>query len=316
MSKPQAPGPADPEPPTTQPLGAPAAAASPAVDTPRTAVDPAPEAGARRFEMVLDLPAPRDVVWRALTEAREIERWFATRVVSDQRVGGRLEWNWDDHYRWIHTIEVHEPGSHLRTRYDSAVADPAGGRRPLFVDFHLEGDGGVTTLRLCHHGFGPEADFDAEYDGISGGWPAELRSLRLYLERHLGKDRRVAWARCRVALPRAEAWRRLVGVDGLNAPLLTSLREGDAFSIAVPGVSRLMGTALFVPHDREFTGRVGSHGDGWLRLSADEWGGATNVWLWLALYSQPEPVVAACQSAFEALLRRVFSDPAPASATS
>lgn len=256
----------------------------------------------------MDLPASRLAVWRAITEAQEIERWFATRVVSDARVGGRLEWNWDDQYRWPQTIEIFDPPSHLRTRYDSAVADPTGGRRPLFVDFHLEGDGGVTTLRLCHHGFGPEADFDAEYDGVSAGWPAELRSLRLYLERHLGKQRKVAWARSRVALPRAEAWRRLVGADGLDVPKICSLREGDSFSIALPGVSHLEGTTLFVPHDREFTGRVRNCGDAWLRLSAEEWGGATNVWLWLAFYGQPDDLVTAHRSAFEAVLRRAFPD--------
>ena len=44
----------------------------------------------------------------------------------------------------------------------------------------------MTTLRLVHSGFGPGADFDEEYDGISQGWPVELRSLRHYLENHAG----------------------------------------------------------------------------------------------------------------------------------
>jgi uncharacterized protein YndB with AHSA1/START domain len=31
---------------------------------------------ARRFEMTIDVNAPADAVWSALTEARELTRWF------------------------------------------------------------------------------------------------------------------------------------------------------------------------------------------------------------------------------------------------
>lgn len=265
----------------------------------------------RSFQTELAIAAPPEAVWSALTEAREIERWFAPDATVEARPGGRLVWAWDDQCRWEQTIEAIEPGQHLRTRYDSAVPDPAGGRRPLFVDFHLEGDRGVTRLRVVHSGFGPEASFDAEFDGISQGWPVELRSLRLYLERHRGADRHVAWERRSTDAAPTDVWRRLVGPDGLQAPDLASRREGEPFAVRLGDLGPIDGTTLFVPGPREFSGVVGSLGDAWLRVHCEHWNGATQVWLWLALYSRHGRRTDAIRTAFAGLLDRCV----PAAAT-
>ena len=260
----------------------------------------------RRYEMEIEIDAPRDAVWRALVEAREIERWFAPTASSDERAGGRLEWRWGDQCVWEQTIEALQPGRHLRTRYASGVPDGRGGRRPLFVDFHLHGDRGTTTLRLVHSGFGPEAEFDAEYDGIRGGWPVELRSLRLYLERHRGRDRQIAWAKRSVALPPDAAWRQLgtaLAVAGLPA-----LAEGGAYELDVPGAGVIRGRALFAPSAREFSGTADNLGEGWFRVHCEHWAGATQVWLWLALYGAPPAQVPAFQRAFEQVLAGSFGD--------
>lgn len=262
---------------------------------------------ARQFAMHIELPAPREAVWSALTEAREIARWFATEVASEPRVGGRLEWRWGDRYTWRNTIEVCTPAAHLRVRYDSAVDDGKGGKRPLFVDFHLEGNGGTTTLRLVHSGFGPEAGFDAEFHGISGGWPTELRSLRLYLARHRGRDRQLAWSACTTPLSADAAWRVLTGTGGIDAAGLPQLREGQPFTMAVPGAPAITGNALHSPGPREFTGVAANVGDGWLRVTCENWGGITNIWLWLAGYGVAKETLAPWQRAFDALLHRCFA---------
>jgi uncharacterized protein YndB with AHSA1/START domain len=258
----------------------------------------------RQFQLQIDLQAPRDAVWRALTEAREIERWFAPSASCEPRVGGRLVWRWGEQHTWEHTIEVCEPGQHLRTRYESGVPDGRGGRRPLYVDFRLEGTGGATTLRLVHSGFGPEADFDGELEGISGGWPVELRSLRLYVERHRGQERQLAWAVRSVDLSAPAAWQRLTAPGGLDVAALPRLPEGAAYSVDVPGAGPIRGEALFSPSAREFSGTAANLGDGWFRVHCEHWAGATQVWLWLALYGAPPARVEAFQRAFDALLAR------------
>ncbi len=266
----------------------------------------------RQFALHLDIHAPRDAVWRALTEAREIERWFAPTAVSDQRAGGRMVWQWGEQHTWRQTIEVFEPGQHLRSRYESGVPDGKGGHRPLFVDFHLEGSGGTTTLRLVHSGFGPDAQFDAEFDGISGGWPVELRSLRLYLERHRGRDRQLAWRARSVAATADAAWQRLTGAGGLAVAALTTLREGAAYTLDVPVAGTITGTALFSPSAREFSGTADNLGGGFLRVHCEHWGGATQVWLWLALYGAERAQVDTFQRAFDGVLERAFGGAAAA----
>ena len=223
----------------------------------------------RKFEMEIEIAASPDQVWSAIADARELARWFAPTTAVEPEVGGRIVWQWGAHHVWPQTIEAFEPGQHLRTRYDSAVDDGAGGKRPLFVDFFLRGDGGTTKLRLVHSGFGPEAGFDAEFDGISDGWPVELRSLRHYLEHHRGKDRMVAWSLWTTPLPPAEAWARLTGDGGLALGGLHDLREGEAYSFDVPGAGPIAGRVLFSPSEREFSGTVTNLADGWFRVHCE-----------------------------------------------
>lgn len=260
----------------------------------------------RKFEMHIDLPASRDEVWAAISEAREIARWFAPDVEVDPRVGGAMKWEWADHHRWPLTIEVFEPGQHLRTRYDSTVDDGAGGKRPLFVDFFLEGDSGTTTLRLVHHGFGPESDFDMEFDGISGGWPVELRSLQHYLTHHRGRDRMLAWAVKWSQVPAAEAWARLTGAGGLALAGLPDLAEGAAYAFDVPGAGPIAGQASFSKGGREFSGTVANLDNGRFRVHCERWDGSTQIWLWLALYEGSPQRAATYQQAFGAVLDGLF----------
>lgn len=274
----------------------------------------------RQFEMEIEIAAPRQAVWQALTEVRELTRWFAPQAEVQPGEGGTVRWTWREHHDWPQTIEAWEPGRHLRTRYDSQVesevGQPAAGRRPLFVDFHLEGDGGVTTLRLVHSGFGPEAAFDEEYDGIRAGWPVELRSLRHYLENHRGTDRQLAWATRSVAIPPEAAWRALTGPAGLQGVATAGAREGRPLAVAVPGTGRIEGRVLHAPTARELSGTAANLGNGWFRVHCERWGGATQVWLWLALYGQPRELVAKWQAAFEGVLARLEQESGRAAAGS
>ena len=261
----------------------------------------------RQFETQLEIAAPRDAVWDALTRDAELRRWFAPRASVDPRVGGEVVWEWAGHHRWPQRIEVLEPGARLRTRYDSQVDGAGGGKQPLWIDFLLEGRGGATTLRVVQSGFGPEADFDQEYDGISRGWPVELRSLRLYLEQHRGRDRRLAWSSRDLTLDPAVAWARLTGPEGLRCgAAVEALREGEPFSFETADGDRFEGTALRCDR-HEFSGDARSHGGAFLRLSVERWGGMAHVWCWLGAYECGPDETAALQQRWDAMLDRLFA---------
>ena len=259
----------------------------------------------REFDMKIQIAAPPDAVWKAISDDTELCRWFAPEATIEARVGGQVVWRWGNQHSWVQRVEICEPGRRLRTRYDSPVDDGEGGKRPLFIDFVLEGEGGMTTLRLTQSGFGPEAAFDEEYDGISHGWPVELRSLRLYLETHRGKERQLAWSNVEVAMAPETAWRLLTGPKGLACgPGIKGLSPGEAFRFTTRLGDVFEGKAL-LGNPLEFAGQVESHGDGFLRFTAYRYRAKSHVWLWLGCYDQPPDRVQKVQKHFDTMLAKL-----------
>lgn len=262
----------------------------------------------RRYELTLPIAATPDEVWAAIATREGLERWFATGADVTPGEGGAVEWRWGDLYRWPQRIERWEPGRRLLTRYDSPVLDEAGQPVPLHIDLVLESARGGTVLHIVHSGFGPDASFDQEYDGISRGWPIELRSLKLYLERHRGRDRRLAWCTAVVEGSHDDAWRRLTGPDGLACgPEVEGLAPGARFAFTTPDGDAFEGRALHCMQ-HELSGEVDGRGGGFLRLSVENCGGTSQAWVWYASYSESAEDVAALEARFDARLRALFPE--------
>ena len=274
------------------------------------------DAPSRAFEMSLDLPASPDEVWRALTVADELVRWFPVDARVTPGLGGSMVWSWGESWDWATRIEAWEPGRLLRLVQEDARPYDAEGRpvpegqaapARIAIEFTLESHRGQTRLRLVHSGFGRGAAWDDEVEGITEGWQAELASLRHYLERHCGQDRafRVAWLS--TALSRDEAWRRLVGPGGFQfGP--DDVKTGQAYSVVVPGGTRLSGTvALHLPR-QTLAGTVRELDDGWFRILT--WsipGGGTGVWAGVATYQSDSSRVDELRDHAERALRTLFA---------
>ena len=132
--------------------------------------------------------APADRVFRALTDAGEITRWFASAAESDARTGGRYryEYVFADASR-NHTTEGEyrelAPGQTVRYSW------PAGHARvPTEVAFRLSSKGDATELTLVHSGWTPETEASMKEHDM--GWGFFLGNLKTYLEE--GKDQRAA----------------------------------------------------------------------------------------------------------------------------
>ena len=158
-------------------------------------------------------------------------------------------------------------------------------------------------------GFGPEADFDKEYDGISRGWPVELRSLEIYVERHRGRDRALTWFAHPTHLSPAATWARLTGQGGLEgATGIDALAEGAPFAVRTPEGDVFEGAALCC-HEREFTGVVENLGGAWLRISVETFTGESVLWFWVATWGEDAAPLQQRQVRLRRFLERVF--PAP-----
>jgi uncharacterized protein YndB with AHSA1/START domain len=144
----------------------------------------------RAHETRIEIDAPIEEVWKALTDATEIARWFAPKMTVEPGVGGFVIADWGPGIEWKTAIEVWEPNKHLRlveTRDRALSPDPNVEQLEpcrLLQDFYLEGQGGKTVLRLVHSGFGSSKGWDHEYEGTQGGWKACFLRLKTGLERH------------------------------------------------------------------------------------------------------------------------------------
>ncbi|MGH9722584.1 MAG: SRPBCC family protein [Bryobacteraceae bacterium] len=144
----------------------------------------------RAHETRIVIDAPIEEVWKALTDANALSRWFAPRMTVEPGAGGFIVADFGPGLEWKTAIEVWEPNRHLRlteTR-DRVLSASAVNEKlepcRLVEDFYLETEKGKTVLRLVHSGFGSSAGWDQEYEGTKGGWPVCFFRLKEGLERH------------------------------------------------------------------------------------------------------------------------------------
>lgn len=144
----------------------------------------------REHENVIEIDAPIEEVWKAITEATEIARWFAPKMTVQPGVGGFVLADWGPNLEWKTVIEVWEPNKHLRTvEVRDRIMTAAPDAMPLepcrlVQDYYLEAKGGKTVLRLVHSGFGTSSKWDQEYEGTRDGWAGCFLRLKSLLERH------------------------------------------------------------------------------------------------------------------------------------
>jgi uncharacterized protein YndB with AHSA1/START domain len=250
----------------------------------------------RAVEASIEVAAPPDAVWRAVSEAHELVRWFPAEARATPGVGGSIRIAWDGNWQSDSRIEIWEPPRRLRTVVEERPHDsngqpvPAVEPLPIAVDYEIEGAGERARLRLVHSGFGKGAEWDDEIEGVRRGWGFELRGLKHYLERHRGRERHATWLFRTSSLAEDEAWSRLCEgyLGGLDA---RALRAGAAFALRTAGGDDLGGQVL-VAEPWGFLGTLDAWGDGLFRASVDSLGGRALVHLGLQTWSPPARRVA------------------------
>ena len=264
----------------------------------------------------LEIDAPIDDVWKALTEAAEIQRWFAPHAESTPGPGGIIKLGWGPETTWDMPIAEWHPPTRLVIGDrggcgTEALSDRKVNEDALRIEYTLESRGSSTRLHLVHSGFGPSAEWDEIYDGTSKGWTYELRALKHYLEHHKGELRRLVRAAATISIPVADAWRRLFSPDaiGLRNANPDTLAEGDAFeAVAATGdrftgrVVMRSGASLGVAID-QFNGAL-------LRVVIEKWfekGGNLEAMVWLSAHSVDRETVETFEQRWNDTLARVFA---------
>jgi uncharacterized protein YndB with AHSA1/START domain len=140
-------------------------------------------------EVVID--APLDRVWKLVTEAEHLGRWFGDAGAEvDLRPGGAMELRWAEHGSSRGRVEAVEPPRRFAFRWapfkDPGGANPTDGNSTR-VEFTLIEEGAATRLRVVESGFEALATSEeqrrANVDGNTEGWRIELGELQDYATR-------------------------------------------------------------------------------------------------------------------------------------
>jgi len=199
-------------------------------------------------EIVID--APIEAVWKAITDAEELTRWFVEEASVEPGVGGSITISWGGGDKGESRIEAWEPNRLLRLDHKFGRDKGA----VIVSEYTIERRDGKTVLRFVHSGIPASADWNGYYDGTDSGWASFFRTLRHYLEHHQGKRRTTIKVVGKLPGSLEDAWARLTGADGFGFEPVA----GQSFSNTTPAGEPRHGTVVHV------------HSPGWLELTIRE----------------------------------------------
>lgn len=142
----------------------------------------------RDLRLSVVLRAKPENVYRALTSARELCRWWLAGAETDARNAGRFRMVWPkarkggDLPRALGEKEGFfvdlEPGKKVAWMWKSAARNGA----PPLSSFFIEAKGRGCEATLLHSGFSAKAAAERSFQAYARGWEDCLAKLKLYVE--------------------------------------------------------------------------------------------------------------------------------------
>ncbi len=233
--------------------------------------------GRRSVQVEVEVPGTPEEVWQAIATGPGISSWFVPaefEVRDGKPVAVKLNFGpgmesrsvvtaWDPPQKWASQSDGWVPGS-----------------PPIANEWSVEArGGGICIVRIVHSLFASTDDWDNQLEGTESGWPAFLRTLRIYLTHFRGQRSALKQWMVPVAGTEAEAWETLTAALGLKG-----LSVGQRCT-APAGVPAFSGVAEYVtqsPYDALL--RLEQPGPGVAALGAVNFGGQSMVALNFYLY--------------------------------
>ena len=145
-----------------------------------------------RIEKRVELKAPLDRVWNALTDARQFGEWFRVDLkgpfVVGQEAQGQITHPGYEHVTWRATVLAMEPKTRFAFTWLPYAIDPDADysdEEPTLVEFTLAPHGDGTRLTLTESGFDkmPAHRRDEAFRMNDGGWAAQMDNIKAYVDR-------------------------------------------------------------------------------------------------------------------------------------
>jgi uncharacterized protein YndB with AHSA1/START domain len=145
-----------------------------------------------RIERSIVINAPRERVWRAISNAEEFGTWFGVNLkgmhfVPGARARGQITYHGYGHIWFDAVVERVEPQDLLSYRWHPAAVEPDvdySQEEPTLVSFTLkDAPGNGTLLTVVESGFDkvpPQRRLEA-FRMNSGGWEAQMQNIARHL---------------------------------------------------------------------------------------------------------------------------------------
>ena len=280
--------------------------------------------GTRDIDLSVEIAAPPEAVWEAISDGDRLASWFAPFASVEPGEGGTVTVAWEEGGEWPSRIAVWEPGKHLRL-VDELPEDADGTGTAMAMDYRLEARDGTTVLRLVNSGLSAGEEWDENFHMMTNGWRFFLWNLKHVVEQHPGVSRTMISARPWVRGSREEVWDRLFGEQGLgvapNGPRAASLEVAAAshgtaspehahnpFRFVLDGGKVLEGTVVLCDRPWAFAGRVASLEDGVLHIEMEGSGERWKLGIWLSAYGVEGMRCEEIRKALEKTVQRVFHE--------
>jgi uncharacterized protein YndB with AHSA1/START domain len=226
--------------------------------------------GRRSVQIEVEVPGTPEEVWQAIATGPGISSWFVPAEFEDRdgkpvavkvTMGPGMESTsavtaWDPPRKWAAQSDGWIPGM-----------------PPLANEWSVEArGGGICIVRIVQSLFASTDDWDNQLEAAGYGWPAFLRTLRIYLTHFRGQRSAIMQRMAPAAGTEAEAWETLTAALGLKG-----LSVGQRWT-APAGVPAFGGVAEYVtqsPYDALL--RLDKPGPGVAALGAFNFGGQSMV---------------------------------------
>lgn len=143
-----------------------------------------------RIQKQIELQAPVERVWQALTDYRQFGQWFRVNLEVPfelgQRAYGHITYPGYEHLRMEVVVEAIEPQQRFVFSWHPYPIEPHRDysmEPPTIVEFLLTPIDGGTLLQVTESGFDalPASRRDEAYRMNDGGWSEQMKNIQHYV---------------------------------------------------------------------------------------------------------------------------------------
>jgi len=258
--------------------------------------EPTGEKRERRLEKEIEVLAPLAEVWKSLSDANELVKWFPLEARVTPGVGGKIFVSWGPDCEGEAEIIAWEPGKRIAWKEPIAV-----------VEFSLEARSEKTIVRLVQSGFFGNEDWENEwFESTDYGWGFMLLGLKWALENHAGASRQVAWLRKASLHSREETYHRLLAPGSLFLDGANALSSGAPFKLSATDSVKYSGFTQFARLNRGVCLSVCELNEALFWITIEGMPGKIEAQIWLSSFGLGQKSLDEFSSYWDKRLREVL----------